>query len=104
MYNDWDFSPTGRERQAFRMRSIADSCVETYKIADFVAPTKELRAIYNADFSVWMNTIAEGRFEDTNKAWRIPTENEYDVIIDTFIPPEEEAKRLCHLILEAQQG
>lgn len=73
-YNDWDFSHEGRIRQAHRMRALADEDTNKFFIADFVAPLKEMRDIYDADFTIWMNTIDSGRFEDTNKVFEIPTE------------------------------
>ena len=45
--NDWDFSIEGRLRQARRMRNIADIEHKNGRtiICDFVAPTKEARAM-----------------------------------------------------------
>lgn len=67
-YDDWDFSMEGRLRQAARMRHLADGVVLAGKIAvaDFVAPTHEARAKFDPDFTIWMDTIKEGRYEDTN--------------------------------------
>lgn len=79
-YNDWDFSPEGRIRQAQRMRHLADGVVKAGKIAvaDFVAPTPQARDEFGADYVVWMDTIKEGRFEDTNKMY-VPLEpGQYD--------------------------
>ena len=70
--NDWDFSTEGRIRQAKRMRTLADGIVRPYAIADFVAPLEEMRRIYNADYTIWVDTIKEGRFEDTNQAFICP--------------------------------
>ena len=70
--NDWDFSAEGRIRQAKRMRSLADGIIRKYAIADFVAPLEEMRRIYNADYTIWVDTIKEGRFEDTNRAFISP--------------------------------
>ena len=67
-FNDWDFSETGRIRQSRRMREIADVSNRDYIIADFVCPLPEMRDIYDPDFLIWLDTITEGRFEDTNKA------------------------------------
>ena len=80
-YNDWDFSPEGRMRQAARMRYLADGVVMAGKIAvaDFVAPTEQARSEFNADFTVWMDTIEEGRFEDTNKMFVKPPNVDYHV-------------------------
>ena len=73
-YNDWDFSKEGRIRQSLRMRELADSMTDMdYVICDFVAPLVEMRNNFKADWTVWVDTIDKGRFEDTNKA---------------FVPPE----------------
>lgn len=79
--NDWDFSPEGRIRQAKRMRTLADGIVRDYAIADFVAPLEEMRRIYNADYTIWVDTIKEGRFEDTNRAFICP--DNYDIKVTT---------------------
>lgn len=80
-YNDWDFSPEGRIRQAQRMKYLADGIVRAGKIcvADFVAPTLEARNEFDADFTVWMDTIQEGRFEDTNALFVAPEKVDYHV-------------------------
>jgi len=73
-YDDWDFTPEGRMRQAARMRYLADGVVMAGKVAvaDFVCPTEQARMEFNPDFTVWMDTINEGRFEDTNKMFVEP--------------------------------
>ena len=80
-YNDWDFSMEGRMRQAARMRYLADGVVMAGKIAvtDFVCPTEEARAAFAPDFTVWMDTIKEGRFEDTNRVFENPPHCDYHV-------------------------
>lgn len=80
-YNDWNFLPEGRMRQAQRMRYLADGIVRAGKIcvADFVAPTPETRDEFDADFTVWMDTIKQGRFEDTNKMFVQPEHADYHV-------------------------
>jgi len=66
-YNDWDFSETGRIRQAKRMRELSDKLTAyDYMIADFVAPLVEMRNVYKADWTIWVDTIREGRYADTN--------------------------------------
>jgi adenylate kinase family enzyme len=73
-YNDWDFSEAGRIRQAKRMREMADRFQHyDFVIADFVAPLVEMRNIYKADWIIWVDTIREGRYADTNKAFIEPT-------------------------------
>jgi adenylylsulfate kinase len=83
-YNDWDFTVEGRLRQASRMKYLSDGIEMNggIAIADFIAPTVKAREGYEADVIVWMDTIKEGRFEDTNKLFE-PPENA-DIIIKSF--------------------
>lgn len=80
-YDDWDFTPEGRMRQAQRMKHLADGVVMAGKIAvaDFVCPTYMARSEFNADYTVWMDTIKEGRFEDTNALFEKPDDVDYHV-------------------------
>jgi hypothetical protein len=71
-YNDWDFSYEGRIRQSHRMRELADSMTTDYVICDFVAPLVEMRNNFKADWTVWVETIDAGRFEDTNRMFVAP--------------------------------
>lgn len=72
--NDWDFSPDGRVRQAQRMKTFADfeASHGRWVICDFVAPVKQAREQFDADITIWVDTITEGRFEDTNKMFEQP--------------------------------
>jgi hypothetical protein len=72
-HNDWDFSNEGRIRQSIRMLQFAMESATDYVICDFVAPLVEMRNNFKADWTIWMDTIEAGRFEDTNRA---------------FVPPE----------------
>ena len=80
-YNDWDFSPEGRVRQAQRMRYLADGVVRAGRVAvaDFVCPTEQARAEFAPDYTVWMDTIKAGRFEDTNRVFVPPAHVDYHV-------------------------
>jgi len=71
-YNDWDFSHEGRIRQSLRMRELADSFLNDFVIVDFVAPLPEMRNNFKADWTIWIDTIEKGRFEDTNKVFTAP--------------------------------
>ena len=72
-YNDWDFSESGRIRQSLRMRTLADTMADVdYVICDFVAPLVEMRNNFKADWTVWVDTIDQGRYEDTNRAFVAP--------------------------------
>ena len=81
-YKDWDFSTEGRIRQSKRMRILADDSNNEYVIADFVAPLKQMRDLYAADYVIWMDTISAGRFEDTNQVFEPP--ETYDLRITDF--------------------
>jgi hypothetical protein len=71
-YNDWDFSKEGRIRQSLRMLEFALTANTDYVICDFVAPLVEMRNNFKADWTIWMDTIDAGRYEDTNKAFVPP--------------------------------
>lgn len=77
--NDWDFSSEGRLRQVKRMRDLADASNADFAICDFVCPTNEYRKEFDADIVIWMDTIPEGRFDDTNKVFEPPTHYSYRV-------------------------
>ena len=80
-YDAWDFSLSGRIRQAVHMRHLADGVVMAGKIAvaDFVCPTEAARLEFAPDFTVWMDTIKKGRFEDTNKVFESPPNCNYHI-------------------------
>lgn len=78
-YNDWDFSVEGRKRQVQRMRDLSNKATSEYVICDFVCPTDKLRQEFNPDILIWMDTITEGRFEDTNRVFVPPKEYDYRV-------------------------
>jgi hypothetical protein len=71
-YNDWDFTDAGRIRQSLRMAQFALESNADYVICDFVAPLVEMRNNFKADWTIWVDTIKEGRYEDTNKAFIEP--------------------------------
>jgi len=73
-FNDWDFSHDGRIRQSLRMAEFALKSISDFSIADFIAPLPEMRHNFKADWTIWVDTISEGRYADTNKA---------------FVPPEQ---------------
>lgn len=79
-FNDWDFSESGRIRQSIRMRELAEQFCCDYVICDFVAPLVEMRNNFKADWTVWVDTIDKGRFEDTNKAFIKPDVYDFRVI------------------------
>ena len=89
MANDWEFSEDARLRQAGRMLTIAnyEKSHERTVICDFVCPTTQTRKIFNADITIWMDTIDEGRFENTNQIFQKP--DSWDIRIDKFLTDDE---------------
>jgi adenylylsulfate kinase len=80
-YDDWDFSIEGRIRQAERMSYIADGVVMAGKIAiaDFIAPTEKMREIYDPNYLVWIDTIDNSGFPDTDAMFEPPSNPNYHV-------------------------
>jgi adenylylsulfate kinase len=79
--NDWDFSEEGRKRQAKRMAEHALKLkIEGNNVlADFICPTPEARKLFPADYIIWVDTIKEGRFEDTNQMFVKPEKFNFHV-------------------------
>jgi len=93
-FNDMDFSIEGRLRQASRMSQLAAMDAFDgwqHSICDFVAPTQEIRDIFDADYVIWVDTINEGRFEDTNRLFEPP--ESYDIRVT-----EQDAERWADMI------
>ena len=79
--NDWDFSEEGRKRQSKRMSDAALKLKNEGNnvIADFICPTPEARKLFPADYVIWVDTIKEGRFEDTNQMFVKPEKFDFHV-------------------------
>ena len=79
--NDWDFSEEGRKRQAKRMADFALKLKNqgNYVVADFICPTPAARSLFPADFVIWVDTIKEGRFDDTNQMFVKPEKYDFHV-------------------------
>ena len=81
MAKDWDFSDEGRDRQSKRMRTFADFEKDSgrFVLCDFVCPTPETRKNFDADITIWMDTIEEGRFKDTNEIFIKPEDVDFQI-------------------------
>jgi adenylylsulfate kinase len=79
-FNDWDFSEEGRIRQGKRMRDLAEKSIADFVISDFVAPLPAMREAYSADVVIWLDTIDESRFADTNKVFVPPDKYDYRIM------------------------
>ena len=81
-FNDWDFSKKGIIRQSRRMKSLTSSkkfSKFNYIIADFICPYEEGRKLFAADYTIWVNTIKNGRFPKMNKIFKEPTNFDFKV-------------------------
>ena len=98
LHNDWDFSYEGRTRQALRMRKMADESQFKYVICDFVAPTEEIRILFKADYTIWMDTETKSDYEDTDKLFERPIKWDYVVKVkdvnNTVTPCVEQILKL----------
>jgi len=76
-YNaDWDFSEMGRARQARRMSM-------QWGILDFVCPTESLRRMTNPTYMIWMDTIENSGYTDTDALFEPVID--YDIRISKWI-------------------
>ena len=91
---DLGFSVADRIEQARRMGFLCDLVVRSggTAIGDFVCPTPDTRAAFGDAFIVWIDRIAAGRFEDTNRLF-VPPER-YDFRVEADGTPEFWAERI----------
>ena len=97
--SDLGFSHDDRIEQARRMgemaRLIAKQGVAPV-IVDFVCPTNLARSAFGKpDILIWMNTISEGRFEDTNKMFEKPDNYDY-MFLDHSNVPHDKANQIIN--------
>lgn len=78
---DLGFSLQDRIENARRLNAVADLIDSNGRtvVTDFVCPTAATRAEFRADFTIWMDTIKEGRYEDTNRIYEPPAEYDWRV-------------------------
>ncbi len=71
---DLGFSHEDRVEHARRMGWMCDRVVEAggTVIADFICPTMETRAAFGDAFTIWVDRIEAGRFDDTNRMFVVP--------------------------------
>lgn len=73
---DLGFSIEDRIEQARRMGWLCDTVNRAgyHAIADFVCPTDETRAVFGECILIYMDTIKQSKFEDTNTLFVPPTQ------------------------------
>jgi hypothetical protein len=74
LWPDLGFSHKDRIEQARRTGWLCDRVVEAggTAIADFICPTEETRAAFGDAFTIWVDRISAGRFDDTNRLFTAP--------------------------------
>ena len=78
--SDLGFAPEDRVEHARRLGEMARmlSGQGLIVVVDFICPTQTTRESFGKpDIFIWMDTIKEGRFEDTNKMWEEPVGADY---------------------------
>lgn len=77
IWKDSSFSEYSRLIQAERMSKLCESTKKEYAIADFVCPLEKTRYIFDADFTIWMDTDNKDheQYPDTNKIFQPPVDN-----------------------------
>jgi cytidyltransferase-like protein len=72
---DLGFSHDDRVEHARRMGWMCDRVVEAggTVIADFICPTGDTRDAFGEAFTIWVDRISKGRFDDTNRMFVAPS-------------------------------
>ena len=78
-FDDWDFSEQGRLRQADRMKQLSIQSIDDFVISDFIAPTNKIREFFNPDIIVFMDTINQSRFSDTDAIFESPSNYDFKI-------------------------
>ena len=95
-YDNWDFSEAGRIRQSKRMRELADAMTDMdFVICDFVAPLVEMRNNFKADWTIWVDTIRESRYADTNAMFVEPEIYDFRVTVQKAETFDISAIKIC---------
>ena len=83
-FGDWQFTKEARQRQALRMAGIGrlNEADGFDTIVDFVCPFNVYREMPQWDMTIWVNTIEESPYEDTNKAFEEPLKEPTYIITD----------------------
>lgn len=102
---DLTFTLDDRIEQARRMKWLCEKVCDAghTAIADFVCPTEETRSAFGSAFSVWVDRIAVGRFQDTNQIFVEPSA--YDVRVTANGNAREWARKIAaQIIAEADHA
>lgn len=95
---DLGFSHEDRVEHARRMGWMCDRVVEAggCVMADFICPTPETREVFGKAYTIWVDRIEAGRFEDTNRMFVKP--EQFDLRVTAEGTPQYWAEQaLLHL-------
>lgn len=81
-FNDWDFSIDGRFRQCNRLKFLSEHATNQFVICDFIAPTDSIRTLFDADFTIFVDTCQFCKYHNTNVIFEPPTT--YDVRVSNY--------------------
>jgi cytidyltransferase-like protein len=98
---DLGFSHQERVEHARRMGWMCDRVVEAggTVIADFICPTAETRTAFGEAFTIWVDRIESGRFQDTNRMFIRP--DAFDLRVEPKGTPQFWAERALALLRPA---
>jgi cytidyltransferase-like protein len=98
---DLGFSHEDRVEHARRMGWMCDRVVEAggTVIADFICPSEETRAAFGEAFTIWVDRISAGRFDDTNRMFVAP--KRFDLRVSSEGAPQYWAERALALLRPA---
>jgi len=101
---DLGFSIDDRIEQARRMGWLCDQVKKAghIAVADFVCPTTLTRAAFAPDYLVFMDTIDQGRYADTNALFERPDNNDINFRITKF-DAESYANEIATAILKERK-
>ena len=104
-WSDWNFDEMSRVRQAKRMHGIANlNAIEGVNtIVDFVCPFEDYRQLPAWDYKIWMDTITEGPYEDTNKIFEKPAFHTVDIVVTSWEEVDDVAKNISDMILNQEE-
>ncbi len=95
---DLGFTHEDRVEHARRMGWICDRVVEAggCVIADFICPTPETREAFGDAYTIWLDRIESGRFEDTNRMFVRP--EQFDLRVPADGTPQYWAEQALALL------
>jgi hypothetical protein len=98
VHKDLGFTLDDRIEHARRLGWLCDQVARSgsYVIADFICPTEATRGAFGPAFTVWVDRIKKGRFEDTNKLFRPP--EYYDIRVTRDGAPEYWAEKIAAMV------